>query len=171
MLKTTLGVPIVSNKYFKNAKRWDESSLNFIGLPRPFALPQRKDLAKRVPIPWQSEDRFEEVGHLRLNVENEFIVYQNSLCSYCGVKINDSEIVIRWFTANLNTIHGISSTVYSDIHPLHMECMKQARIFCPHMRKLEDKDFETGPYFKLKENAILQKNNAMIIKERLLNNE
>ena len=171
MLKTILEVLIMSNKYFKNANKWDESSLSLTGLPRPFGFPKRKDLPKQVPIPWQSEDRFEELGHLRLNVENESMVYPNDLCTYCGIKIENNEIVIRWFTPDLKTIHGISETVYSDIHPLHIECMKQARIFCPHMRKLKDKDFETGPYFKLKQNAILQRDNAIIIKERLLNNE
>jgi hypothetical protein len=32
--------------------------------------------------------------------------------------------------------------------------MEQARIFCPHMRKLQDSDFETGKFKKLKQNAI-----------------
>jgi hypothetical protein len=32
--------------------------------------------------------------------------------------------------------------------------MKQGRIFCPHMRGLEDKDFEIGLYEELKSNAI-----------------
>jgi hypothetical protein len=42
--------------------------------------------------------------------------------------------------------------------------MEQARIFCPHMRKLQDSDFETGKFKELKQNAI---NNA--IKARELN--
>jgi hypothetical protein len=44
--------------------------------------------------------------------------------------------------------------------------MEQARIFCPFMRKLNDEDFETGTYKKLKQNAIND-----VIKSKELRNE
>lgn len=144
----------MSNKYFDGAHKWQEEDVNTIGLPRPFATPTRKDLAKKVPIPWQSEDRFESLNHLGLNLNNEDKVYIENLCPYCGVKIEEEEIVTRWFTCELVLVNRDHRWVYSDLHPFHIECMKEGRIFCPHMRKLKDEDFETGTYKQLKINAI-----------------
>ena len=154
----------MKNKYFDGAHLWQEKDVNTVGLPRPFATPTRKDLAKKVPIPWQSEDRFESLGHLGLNQNNEDVVYKKNLCSYCGVEITNKETVIRWINAPLAFTFKEGPKVFSDFHPLHLECMEQARIFCPHMRKLQDSDFETGKFKKLKQNAI---NDA--IKTRELN--
>jgi hypothetical protein len=144
----------MKNKYFDGAHQWQENDVNTIGLPRPFATPTRKDLAKKVPIPWQSEDRFESLGHLGLNLQNEDVVYEKDLCSYCGIKIKNNEITIRWISAPLALTSREGPKVFSDFHPLHLECMEQARIFCPHMRKLQDSDFETGKFKKLKQNAV-----------------
>jgi hypothetical protein len=69
----------MKNKYFADASKWQESDVHTTGLPRPFATPTRKDLAKKVPIPWQSEDRFQSLGHLGLNEKNENLVYENNL--------------------------------------------------------------------------------------------
>ena len=156
----------MKNKYFDNAKRWQENDVDTVGLPRPWATSKRKDLAKKFPIPWQSEDRFDSLGHLGLNQNNENMVYKKDLCSYCGIEIKNNETVIRWTKAplELTTIEG--PKVFSDFHPLHLECMKQARIFCPHMRKLQDSEFEIGKYKKLKENAIND-----VIKSKELRNE
>jgi hypothetical protein len=144
----------MKKKYFDNAHRWQESDIDTVGLPRPFATPTRKGLAKKVPIPWQSEDRFESLGHLGLNLKNEDRVYLENLCPYCGIRINDKEIVTRWFTCELILVNRDHRWVYSDLHPFHIECMKEGRIFCPHMRKLKDEDFEIGTYEELKINAI-----------------
>lgn len=144
----------MKNKYFDNAHRWQESDVDIVGLPRPFAIPIRKDLAKKVPIPWQSEDRFESLGHLGLNQKNEDVVYEKNLCSYCGIEIKNDEITIRWINAPLASTFREGPRVFSDFHPLHLECMEQARIFCPHMRKLQDSDFETEKFKKLKQDAI-----------------
>jgi len=154
----------MKKKYFDEAKQWEEKDVNFLGLPRPWAIPKRKDLAKKVPIPWQSEDRFDSLGHLGLNQNNENMVYEKNLCSYCGIEIKNKESVIRWITAPLATTLKEGPRVFSDFHPLHLECMKQARTFCPHMRKLQDLDFETGKFEKLKQNAIND-----VIKARELN--
>ena len=156
----------MKNKYFDGAHLWQENDVNTIGLPRPFATPTRKDLAKKVPIPWQSEDRFESLGHLGLNLENEDKVYIEELCPYCGIKINNEEIVTRWFTCELVLVNRDHRWVYSDLHPFHIDCMKEGRIFCPHMRKLKDEDFEIGIYKELKENAIKD-----LIKSKELRNE
>jgi len=156
----------MKNKYFNNSNLWQESDIDTVGLPRPFATPNRKDLAKKVPIPWQSEDRFQSLGHLGLNEKNEDLVYENNLCPYCGIKINDKEIVTRWYTCNLILVNKNYRWVYSDLHPFHLECMKQGRIFCPHMRGLQDLDFETGTYKELKQNAIND-----VIKSKELRNE
>jgi hypothetical protein len=144
----------MKNKYFDGAHKWEEKDENTIGLPRPFAIPIRKDLAKKVPIPWQSLDRFESYGHLGLNLKNEDLVYKNNLCSYCGIKIKKEEIVIRWINAPVEITSRKGPKIFSDFHPLHLNCMEQARIFCPHMRKLQDSDFELGKFKKLKQNAI-----------------
>ena len=154
----------MKNKYFDGAHLWQEKDVNTVGLPRPFATPTRKDLAKKVPIPWQSEDRFESLGLLGLNQKNEDTVYEKNLCSYCGIEIKNKEIVIRWINAPLALTFREGPKIFSDFHPLHLDCMQQARIFCPHMRKLQDSDFEIGKFKKLKQNAI---NDA--IKTRELN--
>jgi hypothetical protein len=156
----------MKNKYFINSSLWQESDLNTVGLPRPFAIPKIKNLAKKVPIPWQSEDRFESLGHLGLNQKNEDMVYQKNLCSYCGIEIKNNETAIRWISAPLKFTSREGPRVFSDFHPLHLECMEQARIFCPHMRKLQNLDFEIGKYKKLKQNAIND-----VIKSKELRNE
>ena len=156
----------MKNKYFDGVDQWQKKDVDTVGLPRPWAIPQRNDLAKKVPIPWQSEDWFQSNGHLGLNENNEDLVYINNLCPYCGIKINDDETVIRWYTCNLILVNKNDRWVYSDLHPFHIECMKEGRIFCPHMRKLKDIDFETGLYKNLKQNAIND-----VIKSKELRNE
>jgi hypothetical protein len=156
----------MKNKYFYNSHKWQENDVNTVGLPRPFAIPNRIDLAKKIPIPWQSEDRFESLGHLGLNQKNEDLVYKKDLCSYCGIEIKNDEITIRWIGAPLELTTREGPKVFSDFHPLHLECMKQSRTFCPHMRKLQDLDFEIGKYRELKQNAIND-----VIKSKELRNE
>jgi hypothetical protein len=156
----------MKNKYFYNSHKWQENDVNTVGLPRPFAIPNRTDLAKKIPIPWQSEDRFESLGHLGLNQKNEDLVYEKDLCSYCGIKIKHDEIAIRWIGAPVELTTREGPKVFSDFHPLHLECMQQARTFCPHMRKLQDLDFKIGEYKKLKEDAIND-----VIKSKELRNE
>ncbi len=147
----------MKKNYFDGAWQWREEDINTVGLPRPFAFPNRKGMAKKVPIPWQSEDRVESKGHLGLNQVNEDLVFKNSICGYCGIKINDEEITQRWITAPVELTTHDGPKVFSDFHPLHLECMEQARIFCPHMRKLFDEDFEIGLFKNLKNNAILDR--------------
>jgi len=155
----------MKNNIFNNAHQWKKKDVNTLGLPRPFAKPNRKDLAKKVPIPWQSEDCFDSFNHLGLNVKNENKVYVYNLCPYCGIEIKNTEIVIRWKTIDINQLSKKETLVYSDIHPFHIECMKESRIFCPHMKKLKDEDFEIGKYKDLKINAIFDKNKSIEIRD------
>ena len=160
----------MNNKYFKNAIEWSEENTNIKGLPRPFAYtdPNGKNkknvkklkLAKIVPIPWQSKSNFINNGFLLINEKNEKQIYSNDLCPYCGLKINKKELSIRWKTVNLKELVNKPTLVYSDIHPFHIECMQQGRIFCPFMKKLNDEDFEIETFEQLKYNAILEKRKA-----------
>jgi hypothetical protein len=152
----------MKNKYFTNAVEWSETNKDNTGLPRPFAYTvnkKRKDIkiSKIVPIPWQSLSRF-NTGHLLgLNEENEKKVFIEDLCGYCGVKIEKNENVARWTNFKIFNNSKDKALVFSDIHPLHIECMKQARIFCPFMKTVKEKDFEYGNFYILKEKAILDK--------------
>jgi len=161
----------MKNKVFGN-NEWDESFKNFVGLPRPFSKVLKKHrinqkLSAKVPVPWQSRAKNDEDGFLRLIEENEDIVYYKNLCSYCGIKINNDENVIRWKSRTLNEVRHNGQFVLSDIHPLHIECMRQARIYCPGMRKKNENEFEFGTYLELKKNS--EKEKRIIIKMIITN--
>ena len=147
----------MNNKIFSNIQ-WDNSFRNFVGLPRPFSKVLKKHrinqkLSAKVPIPWQSAAKNDEISFLRIIQENEDIVYYKNLCSYCGIKIKNEENVIRWKNPNINKIKHDGNFVLSDIHPLHLECMRQARIYCPGMKKRNEEEFEYGTYLELKKNS------------------
>jgi thioredoxin 1 len=59
-----------------------------------------------------------------------------------------------------------SNFVFSDIHPLHLECMRQTRIFCPGMKQRTEKEFEYGLYLNLKNNS--QKERRFIMDKNIL---
>ena len=92
----------MNNKYFKNGFEWSKENTNTQGLPRPYAYtdPSKNNekvknikIAKKVPIPWQSKSDFHNNNLLKLNLKNENLIYNNQLCPYCGIPINDNEIV------------------------------------------------------------------------------
>jgi hypothetical protein len=143
---------------------WNEKNKDKEGLPRPIAITtynyseyRRLGLAKKVPIPWQSKPAFKEKMLLSLNIENENKIYKNEVCPYCGIKFQNNDNTIRWITSDFKKVTEIGPVVFSDFYPFHIECMKQARTFCPFMKKLKDIDFEKGPFIKLKNNAIIDK--------------
>lgn len=150
------------SKIFDNSVPWNENTKNILGLPRPFFMVgrywrKRKNkiyLTKKIPIPWQSFAVFNESQMLGLDEKNEQLVYKNNLCPYCGIKIEKNEYVIRW-TNKKFTDSSVGGKVLSDIHPFHIECMRQARIFCPFMRMTTDEEFEFGLFVNLKNNAIV----------------
>ena len=130
---------------------WSEKNSNFLGLPRPYYLPdpkwyvknKKKYLHKKIPIPYQSKPGTKNSSPISLNIENEKKVIKEALCSYCGIHIEDNEKSIRWMIEKVNFQNNIKKDlVPSDFHPLHLICMKQARIYCPFMRTLKDKDFD-----------------------------
>ena len=144
----------MKNKYFKNSHQWSKNDIDSVGLPRPYDYTYRKDMARIVPIPWQSESNFKHGQTLRLNRLNESLVYQNDFCPFCGIKIEKTEITIRWKTIDIIRASETPHLVSSDYHPFHLECMTQARIFCPFIKTLTNEDFEIGLYKILKINAM-----------------
>jgi thioredoxin 1 len=149
---------------------WNDSLRSFVGLPRPFSKVLKKHrinqkLSAKVPIPWQSAAINNRDGLLRIIQENEDIVYYKDLCSYCGIKINNKENVVKWKNPHTDEIKIDGRFVFSDIHPLHLYCMKQTRIYCPGMRKREEKEFEYGLYSELKK--ISEKERTAIINKNI----
>ena len=146
---------------------WSENNKNNIGLPRPFFLVPEKYrkqskkstlllktkiyLHKKIPIPWQSEPVFNHEKQLNLLLKNEESVYTNGICAYCGIKFKDEDECIRWKTIS-SVYKKEGPNIISDNYPFHIECMKQARIFCPRMRQTENSEFEYGSYETLKQN-------------------
>jgi hypothetical protein len=155
---------------FINAKKWTKENSNILGLPRPmFEVPEefaknkpigsnlisktKLYLHKKIPVPWQSEPVFNGLQQLNLNIKNEEKVYKEGRCAFCGILFIEEEYTIRWTTTK-----GIPSptgpNVFSDNFPFHLECMKQARRFCPFMRTTNDNEYEIGKYLELKNNAL-----------------
>lgn len=148
---------------FKNSKYWNKKDKDTKGSNRPFVelspdfiktLGFR--IAKKIPVPWQSMPYLKERGVFKIVYENENKVISNNLCGYCGIKILDKENVVRWTNKDFLVINGKveEPRVASDIMPMHIECMKQARKFCPHMIKTKDHEFEYGLFIDLKNNAL-----------------
>jgi hypothetical protein len=152
---------------FKTSVQWSKEVTNQKGLPRPYAdatlnkeYKTRFNLSKIVPIPWQSKPAFKFGRALKLNEINEGKIYKQDLCPYCGIKIENDEICARWKTTNASNFVPNGGAVFSDIHPFHKKCMKEARTFCPFMKKLNNSDFEYGEYITLKQKAIIEKETA-----------
>jgi thioredoxin 1 len=161
----------MKNKIF-NDLEWNESLRDFTGLPRPFSKVLKKhriklNLSAKVPIPWQSAAKNNKLSFLNIIQENEDIVHYKNLCSYCGIKINNEENVVRWKNPHIDQIKMSGKFVFSDIHPLHLKCMKQTRTYCPGMRKREEEEFEYGIYSELKKNS--EKERTFIINKNIEN--
>jgi hypothetical protein len=136
-------------------QEWSTAFKEFVGLPRPFAKYKkgigRFNLPSRTPIPWQSIPDV-SMGGIRLFQRHEDSVYIKNLCAYCGVAFSPIEQVIRWTTLD-KPLSKNGDRVFSDLHPFHLECMRQTRTFCPHMKNTTDDEFETGTYSELRSNA------------------
>jgi hypothetical protein len=152
-------------KYYKENLTWTKENSEITGLPRPYAItPEhlhfseslnfsnkfKRYLHKIVPIPWQSIPLFinNGTGLLSVNIDHESKVITHNVCGYCGNGFDHKELCCRWISNNQNISEdGLTgSRVYSDIYPLHLKCMKQARRFCPFMRTLSENDFEFSKY-------------------------
>jgi len=135
---------------FINAVEWSNNNFKSTGLPRPYSnVPEnfyiknkKRFLAKKIPIPYQSLPGNSERG-IRLNMENEKESINKDLCAYCGIKINNKELSIRWkIELEADFFYEQLDFVPTDFHPFHLECMRQARIYCPFMRTLKDEVFD-----------------------------
>jgi hypothetical protein len=139
-------------KDFNKSEKWSLKHIKKTGLPRPhwilnekyFLKNGKRYLSKIIPIPYQSTPS--KHHPIRLEIENEKYVVENDLCPYCGLSINKEEDSIRWMIEKEEDVKESSESsrdlVPSDFRPFHLDCMKQARIFCPFMRTLKDSDFD-----------------------------
>jgi len=134
---------------FFNSEEWSLKNIKKTGLPRPFYIVpknyyfknNKRYLAKKIPIPYQSTPGENEP--IRLNIENEEYVVSNDLCSYCGLDIDKNSDSVRWMIEKEKDVENNSRDfVPSDFRPFHIECMRQARIYCPFMRTLDDSSFD-----------------------------
>jgi len=159
---------------FNNSKQWSVELKDTRGLPRPYYVVPKKFQDKKifsfkstskfflhpvVPMPWQSFPIFSHGRVLGLIHKNESIVYTESLCPYCGIKIENEEIVIIWKDEEIPRLEG--PRVWSDYHPFHVECMKQGRKYCPFMRSRKNNEFEIGKYKDLKDYVVSHYNNLI----------
>ena len=142
-------------------KIWNTKTQNDKGLPRPIAHFGKKFETKdgkqylytESPIPFQTSATPDDDFPIDLIQENEDRVFSEGLCGYCGIAFQNGEIVIRWIKGQEKLKERMPNKVPSDYHPFHPECMRETRIFCPHMRETLDEEFETGTYAELRSNA------------------
>ena len=142
--------------------KWSKKTYKQVGLPRPFMW-GRKNFDKqpywnhlepvdkksfiKVPLPWQSSP--ENPRAVVLIQEHEDRVYLENLCPFCGLELLPEERVVAWVNYDVApTKEG--ARVFSDHHPFHIECMRQARAFCPHMKKTLDSEFKTDSFLNLR---------------------
>jgi hypothetical protein len=144
---------------FNRAVLWSEESLKTTGLPRPYVELSEEDryspntekygfekyLAKKLPMPWQTRPVFQGPTKIRLIKENEEKVFKEGLCAYCAVKLNLKDPSVIWTYYQDNPIDD-KNKVFSDFHPFHLECMKQARAFCPYMKQRPESEFKYGDF-------------------------
>jgi hypothetical protein len=128
----------------RTAEKWTSENDRKVGLPRPFLYDQTGEF-KRTPVPYshtvdssdkQPYDYYSPVGEI-----------PEHKCMWCGEKFEQNEQTERW--------KGGSSGTGSDsqLFPMHPKCMRQLKIFCPHVRMQSDEAFESGPYSELRKNA------------------
>jgi len=145
------------NHWLHTAKDWSRKTQDDLGLPRPFVSIETEDredrpgvLRARVPIPWSTNPdrklfgRGDNTPSPIRSKEKDAI--KNLKCSMCGVPFDPLESAIRW----KSTGPTVGET---DNQPFHEACMRQTRIFCPHMQNIDDSEFEKGPATILAANA------------------
>ena len=148
----------------KTAKNWSEELRDTTGLPRPSVsttpFEQRIfDVKKRIPIPWATSPTYSEYGEADQNLpfpdsSKQQEAIEKGLCPMCGEGFEKGEIAQRW---TRKTNEGIErSGGAADNYPLHQECMRQARIFCPHLKSELEERFETAPHKELRLRALLE---------------
>jgi len=138
---------------------WSPLAQTLTGLPRPFSVVLKesrdrvkrsgKHIANKVPIPWQSFSRFDIGRALGVIKEHENAVVHDGLCAYCGLGFEPNEESIIWITYPDNERIKEGGRVFSDHFPFHITCMKEVRLFCPHMKTTKDEEFLQGVYSEL----------------------
>ena len=154
------------SKYFDENLPWTEEASSKEGLPRPYVdvpediqkinpphLKLKKSfyLHKRVPMPFTARPRLVE-RLTDLIVENEKRAVKEGLCPYCARKFfpDDEAVIMTKVDAIPHMLGDIGPRVFSDHFPIHPECIKQARIFCPFLRvATTDADYLAGKYLDL----------------------
>jgi hypothetical protein len=138
---------------------WSKTTAAIRGLPRPYAVVPKEtkkklrkglSIASKVPIPYQSESKF-DTGFLGLSDYREKEVLSNGLCPYCGLGFFEDEMCVIWITYPHQTLFTNKTRVLSDHFPFHINCMKETRLFCPHMKLAKDIEFIIGSYKSLLE--------------------
>ena len=144
-------------------EKWSKDNATFRGLPRPYAVPQElvkivlstrnRKLANKVPVPWQSFSRFDEGSALGVIAEHEHEVVEKGTCAYCGLGFEENDECVIWVNHPEKSPAKLKARVFSDHFPFHLSCMQETRKFCPHMNATEDKEFKTGLYKDLLQEA------------------
>lgn len=151
----------MNKNIFIDSEKWSKFNKDIIGIPRPFYIVNNFfiknvlfKIAKKIPVPWQSLPVFDNEKTIAFNVieKNERLVISDGICGYCGIKFNDDDDCLRW-TIEKGTPTEKGPNVFSDNYPLHKECMRQARIFCPFMKLRNKTEFEFGTFLELKKHA------------------
>lgn len=138
---------------------WTPLNQGLKGLPRPYSNVMKvsrervekagKKISNKVPIPWQSLSRFNLGRSLGVIQEHEQEVITQGLCAYCGLGFLNEETAIIWVVYPNKDTFKVGGRVFSDHFPFHIECMKETRLFCPHMKITKDNEFIKGPYPEL----------------------
>ena len=129
----------------RTAEKWTPENDRKIGLPRPFLYNQTGEF-KRTPVPYSHTVEEAESEH-------PYDIYlptgeiPEHRCMWCGEKFEQNEPTERWKGSTFGT--GVDSQLF----PMHPKCMRQLKIFCPHVRSEPDEAFESGPYIELRKNA------------------
>lgn len=137
-------------------EKWSKFTATFRGLPRPYSeVPEIQrimlnfkgsKISEKVPIPWQSLSCFDNNGFLAVIKEHEEEVIEKGTCAYCGLGFEEDEKSIMWVNYPEKNPEELKDRVWSDHFPFHISCMKETRIFCPHMKNTKDEEFKTGTY-------------------------
>jgi hypothetical protein len=165
------------SKYFDKNLKWSEKLKSITGLPRPYSEIKDENLKKGfgktlpiknnfylhdiIPIPFNAKPFLENIGAIELIIENDKRCLSEGLCPYCGIKFNPDDECIIWkkYDTIPHLMGDIGRRLFSDHFPFHIECMKQARIFCPYMRtSTNDDEYKKGIYSeKIKESFAYKK--------------
>ena len=107
------------------------------------------NIAKKVPIPWQSFSRFHYGSLLGVIKKNEKEVVEKGVCAYCGLGFLTNQKSIVWTNYPDIKALKLGGRVFSDHFPFHLKCMKEVRSFCPFMKLTKDEEFKVGLYQEL----------------------